>query len=396
MACINPKKTDQAALVIIGTGLAGYHTAKQWRLLDQTTPLIMVTQDDGAFYSKPQLSTVLARKKTPDGLVMKTAEQMAQDLDATIYTHMQVLSINKDNQTIVLNNQDELIYRDCVLATGAKVHQLSLPDAILSELYTVNSLSDYHKLYQALQLKPKARVVIIGAGLVGCELSNDLVMAGYDVAVVALDAWPMARFLPEALGNTALQACADAGINWHLNTPIKQIEKQDAGDYMVHCGDAENTQLEADIVISAIGFRPHTHLAKRARLDVDQAICVNARLQTSDSHIFALGDCAQISGTWRPFIAPILHAGKVLAHVLYGDESMQVDFPVMPIIAKTPLCKMQGVFVNQQTMKTYRCDINEAGTQALYYDEQDVLRAFALCDAAVLGRAKLQAKLGQA
>jgi rubredoxin-NAD+ reductase len=392
MTIYNQKTFDPTnpPLIIIGTGLAGYHTAKQWRLLDKETPLVIITNDDGAFYSKPQLSTVLARGKTPDALVVKTAEQMAADLDATIFTQTAVASINKEDKIVLLSDDMQLLYRDCVLATGAQVNQLKLDADILSQLFTVNSLQDYRLLYDVLIAKPDAKVVIIGAGLVGSELSNDLVQANYDVTIVALDAWPMQRFLPEKLGHTVQKDFAAHGVKWYLNTSIDTINKCADGSFELQCNDADHTLLKADIIISAIGFRPNYALAELADLAINHGIVVDDRLQTSDPNIYALGDCAELNQTWRPYIAPILHAGKILAEVLAGNVTAKVDYPVMPVIAKTPLCKVQAVFDAYNKTQGYRCELNDDHTRALYYDN-DKLKAFALCGDAVTERAKWQA-----
>ena len=394
MTIYNQKTFDSAnlPLVIVGTGLAGYHTAKQWRLLDKATPLVLITQDDGAFYSKPQLSTVMAREKTPDALVVKTAEQMAADLDAMIVTETEVSSIDKDAQTVSMADASQIPYRDCVLATGAQVNQLKFDANILSELFAVNSLTDYRLLYDALMAKPGARVVIIGAGLVGSELSNDLIDNGYDVSVVAIDAWPMQRLLPKKLGKTVQKEFAKHGIKWHLNTAIESINKSTDGSLLIQCKDDEHTVIHADIIISAIGFRPHHELAKEAGLTINHGIVVNDQLQTSDPHIYALGDCAELDKAWRPYIAPILHSGKVLAQVLAGGIDTKVDYPVMPVIAKTPLCKVQVAFDRCNNAEDYRCEINEDYTRALYY-KADELKAFALCGDAVAERAKWQSEI---
>lgn len=77
-------------LVIVGTGLAGYNLAREWRKLDSSTPLLLISADDGRSYSKPMLSTGFAKNKQADELVMADVGAMAEQLNAEIRTHTPV------------------------------------------------------------------------------------------------------------------------------------------------------------------------------------------------------------------------------------------------------------------------------------------------------------------
>src|SRR3990167_1998180 len=89
-------------IVIIGTGLAGYMLAKEWRKWDAVTPLTMVTESRGDFYSKPLLSTALTQQKTAAQLALNNAADMAQQLNAVIYTETVVERINPAEKTFLL------------------------------------------------------------------------------------------------------------------------------------------------------------------------------------------------------------------------------------------------------------------------------------------------------
>ncbi len=79
-------------IVIVGTGLAGYTLAKEFRKLDTDTPLVLISADDGRFYSKPMLSNALTKGKSADQLATASAEQMATQLNADIRTHTRVMA----------------------------------------------------------------------------------------------------------------------------------------------------------------------------------------------------------------------------------------------------------------------------------------------------------------
>ena len=181
---------DNAPLVIIGTGLAGYNLAKEFRKLDSERPLLMISADDGRFYSKPLLSTGFAKGKEADELGMQDAATMAAQLNADVLTGARVTAIGPASRTLTVDGRSQP-YSDLVLATGAEVRSLPWRDALGERLLSINDLTDYGQFRAALQGRRK--VVIVGAGLIGCEFANDLRLGGFEVAVVATDPWPTGR-----------------------------------------------------------------------------------------------------------------------------------------------------------------------------------------------------------
>jgi len=112
-------------LIIIGSGLAGFTLAREWRKLDPATPLHIFTCDDGEFYSKPMLSNAIAGGKSAAQLATKTATQMAQELNAEISAHTEISAIHPDRHSIGVNGQ-EIAYSRLVLAQGADPIRLPL------------------------------------------------------------------------------------------------------------------------------------------------------------------------------------------------------------------------------------------------------------------------------
>lgn len=108
-----------APLVIVGSGLAGYQLAREWRKLDSQTPLLIISQDDARAYAKPMLSTGLAKDKSAEQLVQAEAGAMAEQLKAQIRSHTQVTAIDPAQRQLWLGNEC-LTYRDLVLACGAE------------------------------------------------------------------------------------------------------------------------------------------------------------------------------------------------------------------------------------------------------------------------------------
>src|SRR5690606_3341491 len=131
-----------APLVIIGTGLAGYNLAREFRKHDSQTPLLLITADDGRSYSKPMLSTGFAMGKDANSLGMLDAGQMAIQLDAEIRTHTRVTRLDPDNRRVWIGNEP-VPYRDLVLAWGAQPIHVPLAGDATDRVFSINDLLDY-------------------------------------------------------------------------------------------------------------------------------------------------------------------------------------------------------------------------------------------------------------
>jgi rubredoxin-NAD+ reductase len=131
-----------APIIIIGSGLAGYNTARMLRRLDPETPLLIITGDGGEFYSKPMLSEAFAAGKTPETIANSTAEQMATQLKAIVRPHTLVTAIERETKRVRMGDE-ALEYSKLVLALGAGQIPLPLAGDAAKRVLTVNSLDDY-------------------------------------------------------------------------------------------------------------------------------------------------------------------------------------------------------------------------------------------------------------
>ena len=344
-----PDTPAPTPVIVVGAGLAGWTTVREFRKLDATTPLTLITADAGDFYAKPSLSNALVHGKTPDQLVSTAAASMAAAQNITLLAFTQVVSIDAANRTVV-TEKGRLAYRQLVLATGAQPIRVPVAGGAAGQVLSVNSLDDYKVFHARLtRAGVPQRVVIMGAGLIGCEFANDLAARGHQVSVADPAALPMAALLP-AQASLQLQAALSAlGVTWHFGATVQSVEPlagnlSQAGGLRV--GLSSGQTLEADLVLSAIGLRADTRLAAAAGLQVERGIVVNTALATSDPHIYALGDGAQYASAGNrslPYVMPIMQAAKVLAKnltrlAISGGESSPetLAFPLMPVTIKTP------------------------------------------------------------
>lgn len=322
------------SIVIVGTGLAGYNTAKSLRKHDASIPLTMVTADSGRSYSKPMLSTGLRKGQTPADLVQATPQEMAEQLDARVVTEAGVEAIDRAGRTLQLVSGEVIRYDRLVLATGADPLAPRIDGDAADRVLQVNDLEQYEAFRHAVA--DAQRVLIMGGGLIGCEFANDLAEAGYDVDLVFPEAAPLPRLLPERPAKALQAALEGLGVTVHTGVTLDAINSAEAG-VMARLSDGRECQ--ADVVLAAIGLQPRVALAQAVGLDVGQGIVVDRYLTTSDPAIHALGDCAEVEGYVLPYVAPLNNAAKALGATLAGDTTA-VSYPVMPVMVKTSCCQV--------------------------------------------------------
>ncbi len=324
------------AVVIIGSGLAGYNVAREFRKLDTSTPLVVISRDHAGFYSKPMLSNALAGKKTAATLVMKNAEKMAGEINAQVLANVGVEAIDTAARQLTLSNGDTLGYRDLVLALGADPIRIPLQGDAADTVLSVNDLDDFARFAEALdtgaQGGPVKRVAILGAGLIGCEFANDLLHREVQATVIDLADRVLSRLLPPEASARLQDKLQAGGAAFRFGVGASAVNRTASG---LQVTLSDGSTLEVDLVLSAIGLKPRGQLAQAAGIEVKRGIAVNRLLSTSAAHVHAVGDCAEVDGTLLPYVMPIMQQARALAATLAGNAT-PVSYPAMPVVVKTP------------------------------------------------------------
>ena len=356
---------------MLGSGLAGYTLVRELRKLNRDIPITLISRDSGDYYSKPMLSNAFAQNKAADNLVITPAAEMAQQLNIKLLVETEVHTIDRIGKQLDTST-GTLAYDKLVLALGADPIRIPLQGDAANEVMSVNDLADYAKLREAMVAAKS--IVIMGGGLIGCEFANDLAIAGYAVTIVDPGAYPLASLMPEQAGEQLLQPLAKLGVTWRFCTSVQRMDKAASG-YALTLADGGT--LNADLVLSAVGLRPRTQLAKDAGITVNRGIVVDGQLRSNDSSIHALGDCAEIEGKVQPFVLPIMHAARTLARVLNG-EAASVNFPAMPVVVKTPAHPIAVAPVARDATGTWQELASGQGVKMGFVDAMNRLGGFVL------------------
>ncbi|MDG9784795.1 NAD(P)/FAD-dependent oxidoreductase [Metapseudomonas otitidis] len=375
-----------APVVIVGTGLAGYNLAKEFRKLDGETPLLLISADDGRSYSKPMLSTGFGKNKDADGLAMAEAGAMAEQLKAEIRTHTRITGIDPGHRQIWIG-EEAVAYRDLVLAWGAEVIRVPVEGDAGDAVFPINDLEDYARFRAAAA--GKRRVLILGAGLIGCEFANDLTLGGYEVEVVAPCEQVMPGLLHPAAAGAVQAGLETIGARFHLGPVLASLNH--AGEALeAHLSDG--THLTCDLVVSAVGLRPRTALAAAAGLDVNRGVVVDRELRTSHANIYALGDCAEVDGINLLYVMPLMASARALAQTLAGTPTA-VSYGPMPVTVKTPACPLVVSPPPRGLDGEWTVEGAGADIKALCRDASGRLLGYALTGAAVQEKLALNREL---
>ena len=323
------RQRGEPGVVIVGAGRAGWQLAETLRLHSATLPITLVTACAGDRYDKPLLSVAMARQLDPLALVSETGRDAALRLGVTLLAHTHAVRICADTRQL-RTTRGVLRYGHLVLAHGA---QAALPPGLHASLcWRVNHLDAYQRLRQHLGDQPKD-VLIIGAGLIGSELANDLALGGHRITLLDTAAEPLARWHDQQAGPQLLDAWKDLSIRFEGGLQVEQVERV-GSRYRVTTTSGQ--RFAADEVVVAAGLQPPPRLAQSAALAWANGIAVDsANLQTSVSGIHALGDCISIDGQCSRYIEPIARQARTLAAAILGQPAAPYEHRAAVVRVKT-------------------------------------------------------------
>lgn len=302
-------------VVIIGAGLAGWAVVEAVRALDKNVSITLISADSADRYHKPMLSVAMSQGKTRTDLVRTTGEQSAHDNAMTLMAHTTVININPDTKTLT-TTQGDVAYDKLVLAMGANpIYPPTVPKDMAWHVNHLDALTDLQS-----HLSTPKNIAIIGAGMVGVELAEDLQKSSHQVSLIDISPYPLSALLPSVAGERILSALVGMGINWLGGSVVQSITKRDDGYELTILDDKGNTSTHNfDEIIVATGLLVDKTLPSQAGITMDKAgIVVDGRLQTSVPDIYALGDCISIGGVPCRYVAPHRPQATAIAHEILG------------------------------------------------------------------------------
>ncbi|MGE3916622.1 MAG: nitrite reductase large subunit NirB [Hyphomicrobiaceae bacterium] len=309
-------------LVVVGNGMAPGRALE--RLIEAAPGAYAITifnAEPRVNYDRILLSPVLSGVKSFDEIVIH-GDGWYVEHGITLYKGHKVVSIDRKARTVTSEHGVVAPYDKLIIATGSMPIVIPVPGHDLAGVLTYRDLDDVNAML--LAAKSRGRAVVIGGGLLGLEAAAGLKDQGMDVTVLHLMPTLMERQLDAAAGHLLEKAVEQRGIRVITKANTKALLSTD-----IRLGPAsvrgvvleDGTELPADIVVMAVGIRPNAGLARAAGLQVNRGIVVDAGMQTSDTDIYALGECAEAEGQVFGLVAPLYEMANVVAARLAGDVS---------------------------------------------------------------------------
>ncbi len=314
--------------VIIGSGVAGVGLALELKKLNPTSEVVIVTHEGGGHYSRPLLSHGFSKADIESRIILKSFDEI-RALGIEVLEKTEVLNINREMKELkILTNgiQSDISYDQLVIATGSAA-AIPPPLAKYQEHFqNLNSFDDLKKLRkkreEIINSGKSPKWLIIGGGLIGCEVASDLQLAGTQAGGDQITIYhAMDRLMERQLTPEQSQKLhthfSSLGIEIHYQTEISGIEKDETSGKIRVSEKKSPEGIDYDGVLIATGFKPRTGIALAAGLECNRGIKVNEFLTTSDPNIFSLGDVTEVGeGSLFPFILPIRNQVVWLAQYL--------------------------------------------------------------------------------
>ncbi|WP_296243988.1 MULTISPECIES: FAD-dependent oxidoreductase [unclassified Psychrobacter] len=331
--------TSSAGIVIIGAGLAGWHVIDAIRAKDKEIAITLITADSGDRYHKPMLTMAISQQKNASDLVRATGSDAAEAANIQLLANTQVTDIDPTNQTIqlisalrsdpVYTNYATISYDKLVLAMGAHpIFPKSLPEDLV---WHVNHIERFGQLQEKLAAGSQ-RIAIVGAGMVGTEIAEDLLKAGHEVTLIDLNDAPLSQMLPAKATARIAAAVKSQGINFLGGYQVSDVTRNSDGKLQVSyepvsATDSDDSQqpesLIVDHVIASTGLTVDDKLPTAAGVEFNRrtGIVVDATtLRTHASNVYAIGDCMSINGVACRYVAPLRAQAATIADDILGHE----------------------------------------------------------------------------
>ncbi|MFQ5957882.1 MAG: NAD(P)/FAD-dependent oxidoreductase [Alphaproteobacteria bacterium] len=292
--------------VIVGAGPAGVIAAETLRKADPSGSITLVGDEPEPPYSRMAIPYLLAEHIGEDGTHLRHGGKHYETLGIDVRPG-RVAAVAPAKKALTLDGGKRLTYDKLLIATGAHAVRPPIPGMDLACVENCWTLADARKI--AARAKAGSRVVLMGAGFIGCIVLEALAARKVALTVVEMEDRMLARMMDRTGGDMIKRWCENKGVKVLTSTQVTGVEAKNGGARLA-LGDGGG--LDADLVVCATGVAPNTGFLKGSGIEIDQGILVNERLETSLADVYAAGDVAQ---------GPDFSTGKREVHAIQPTAS---------------------------------------------------------------------------
>ncbi len=310
--------------VVVGAGPAGVIAAETLRKTDPDSQVTLIGDEPEPPYSRMAIPYYLVEKVGEAGTYLRKSDSHYQDLGISVRED-RVERIDPEARELTLRSGDKLSYDELLIATGSRAIRPPIPGIDSPGVHTCWTLDDARHILDLA--KPEAKVLLIGAGFIGCIVLESLALRGVDLTVVETGDRMVPRMMDPVAGGLLKSWCERKGVKVHTSTSVTAIDRRGnesetsskgagggimafftrltgggekpaapparAAAHALRVSLSNGEQLEADLVISAAGVKPNLELLEGTGVDTDSGILVDEHFCSNVAHIYAAGDVAQ-------------------------------------------------------------------------------------------------------
>nr|VFK44005.1 MAG: Pyridine nucleotide-disulphide oxidoreductase [Candidatus Kentron sp. TC] len=278
--------------VIIGAGPAGVIAAETLRKTNPNGKITLLGDEPTLPYSRMAIPYFLSDRINEAGTYLRQREDYYARHNIE-FRHGRATAIEPQDGILKLDDGAILPYGRLLIASGSRPAAPDIPGVKLPGVHhcwTLHQARDIRRL-----AKPGARVVLIGAGFIGCIIMEALRERGVTLTVLETEKQILPRMMNGTGASLLKRWCVEKGVSVHTDVRVTEIEKKDAFDAAseLYVHRETGDPLVADLVVLATGVRPNIDFLAGSGIEVDDGILVDEHLQTNQINVYAAGDVAQ-------------------------------------------------------------------------------------------------------
>jgi NADPH-dependent 2,4-dienoyl-CoA reductase/sulfur reductase-like enzyme/rhodanese-related sulfurtransferase len=321
-------------ILIVGGVAGGASCAARARRMSESAEIIVFDRGPYVSFANCGLPYYVGDViKKEENLLIATPELFRKRFNIEVRLLSEVIDIDSGKRRIQVKNlatgeQYSESYDILVLSPGAVPIRPNLPGIDLEGIFSLRTIPDSRMIRDWISRYEAKHALVVGGGYIGMEMTENLRKRGLKVTVVEKLDQVMPVVDPEMLAPIH-QMLVKKGIDLRLNCGVSRFDKNENGHTLYATLDTGD-RIEADLVILCIGVRPHIDLALKAGIQIGKTggIQVNARMQTSDPHIMAVGDAVEVQDVVTgalsviPLAGPANRQGRIAADVIMGRDAV--------------------------------------------------------------------------
>jgi NAD(P)H-nitrite reductase large subunit len=273
--------------VVVGTGPAGVIAAETLARTDPSGSVTLIGGEPEAPYSRMAIPYLLADDIKEEGTHLRHGKDHYKTLGIDLMQG-QVASVSPDDKSLAMADGSTVRFDSLLIATGSEAARPPVPGMDLGGVENCWTLEDARKI--AAATKKGSRVVLMGAGFIGCIVLEALAARGVELTVVEMEDRMLPRMMDHAGGDMIKRWCENKGVNVLTSTQVSAIEKSNGALSVSFAG---GDGIEADVVVCATGVKPNIGFLEGSGIDCEYGVLVDNNLATNKDGIYAAGDVAQ-------------------------------------------------------------------------------------------------------